>query len=109
MRCSKANARVQAVLDAATQESIIATEPDGMITIFNAGAEQMLGYSAEEMVGKQTPAILHLKSEVAARGKELSAEFGRPIEGFDIFTEYAKQGRYEERNWTFVRKERSAS
>jgi PAS domain S-box-containing protein len=100
----KANARVQAVLDAMTQEAIIATEPDGMLTVFNTGAERMLGYSAEEMVGKQTPAILHIESEVVARGKELSAEFGRPIEGFDVFVEYARQGRYEERNWTYVRK-----
>lgn len=100
----EANARAQAVLDAATQESIISTDLNGMITIFNTGAERMLGYSAEEVVGKQTPAIMHLVSEVVARGKELTAEFGRPIEGFDIFIEYARQGRYEERDWTYVRK-----
>jgi PAS domain S-box-containing protein len=102
---AEANARMQAVLDAATRVSIIATEPDGMITVFNAGAERMLGYSAEEMVGRQTPAIIHLESEVVARGKELTAEFGRPIEGFDVFVEYARQGRYEERDWTYVHKD----
>ena len=38
------NARLNAVLDASTQVSIIATDPGGMITVFNPGAERMLGY-----------------------------------------------------------------
>jgi PAS domain S-box-containing protein len=64
----------------------------------------MLGYSAEEMVGKQTPAIMHLESEVAERGRELTEQFGRPIAGFDVFVEFARQGKAEEREWTYVRK-----
>jgi PAS domain S-box-containing protein len=63
----------------------------------------MLGYSAQEMVGK-TPGILHLPAEVDARGKELSEEFGRPVEGFDVFVTHAREGRFEEREWTYVRK-----
>ena len=99
------NAQLNAVLDAATQASIIATDPQGLITVFNTGAERMLGYSAEEMVGKQTPCRIHSASEVEKRGKELSAEFGRPIEGFDVFVEHARRGGYEEREWTYVRKD----
>lgn len=34
------------VLDAASEMSIIATDKKGMITIFNRGAEQLLGYAA---------------------------------------------------------------
>jgi PAS domain-containing protein len=70
--------RLQAVLDAATHVSIIAGDPQGRITVFNHGAEQMLGYTAEEMVGKQTPALFHLESEMAARSRELTEEMGRP-------------------------------
>src|SRR5258708_6258630 len=77
--------RLKLVMDAATQVSIIATDAAGVITVFNAGAERMLGYSAEEMVGRQTPSIFHLEAEVAARGAELSREFGRPVQGFDVF------------------------
>jgi diguanylate cyclase (GGDEF)-like protein/PAS domain S-box-containing protein len=47
-----ANAQRKAVLDAATRVSIIATDPEGTITVFNSGAERMLGYSAAEMIGK---------------------------------------------------------
>ncbi len=102
-----ATGKLQAVLDAATQISIIATDTDGLITVFNSGAEQMLGYSAEEIVGKQTPAILHLDSEVTERGRELTELFERPIKGFDVFVEFARQGESEEREWTYVRKDGS--
>ena len=38
--------------------SYIATDEKGIIQIFNAGAERMLGYAASEVVGKITPAEL---------------------------------------------------
>ncbi len=99
------NSQLAAVLDAATQMSVCATDADGTITLFNSGAEQMLGYKSSEMVGKTTPAILHLESEVEARGKELSHEFGREFSGFEVFVAYAKEGRFERREWTYVRKD----
>ena len=37
------NARLNALLDASTQVSIIATDPDGLITVFNPGAERHAG------------------------------------------------------------------
>ena len=100
-------ARLQAVLDAATQMSVIATDVHGLIDVFNTGAERMLGYAAEEMVGKQTPAIIHLESEVRNRGAEMSQQFGRTIQGFDVFVEYARHEKHEEREWTYVRKDGS--
>ena len=47
-----ANAQRKAVLDAATRVSIIATDAEGRITVFNAGAERMLGYQAAEVIGR---------------------------------------------------------
>jgi PAS domain S-box-containing protein len=99
--------KLQRVLDAATNVSIIATTVDGIITVFNAGAEHMLGYRAQETIGKQTPALIHLESEVIARGVELTAETGREVGGFDVFVEAARHGRHEEREWTYVRKDGS--
>ncbi|HTZ22260.1 MAG TPA: PAS domain S-box protein, partial [Opitutaceae bacterium] len=97
--------RLNSVLNAATQVAIIATDPQGTITVFNSGAEKMLGYPAEEMVGKQTPQAFHLESEVVRRGEELSAKCQRPIRGFDVFVENARSGGFEEREWTYVRKD----
>jgi PAS domain S-box-containing protein len=107
MELADAQRKLQAVLDAATQVSIIATDTEGLITVFNSGAERMLGHRAEEMVGSQTPAVLHLESEVRARGEELSVRFGRRIEHFDVFVEHVRQGTFEEREWTYVRKDGS--
>ncbi|MEM9657241.1 MAG: PAS domain S-box protein, partial [Planctomycetota bacterium] len=93
------------ILDAATQVLICATDAQGMITLFNSGAERMLGYTAAEMVGKQTPAILHFEPEVRRRAHELSHELGRQVAGFEVFVAYAREGRFERREWTYVRKD----
>ncbi|MCH8620488.1 PAS domain S-box protein [Undibacterium sp. TS12] len=92
------------VLEAASEISIIATDIHGIISIFNAGAERMLGYRADEMVGKATPSVLHLQEEVKARSEELSAEYGQPIQGFRTFVYKPELEGAEVREWTYVRK-----
>jgi len=102
---ASAQARLQAVLDAATNVSIVAGNPEGLITVFNSGAEQMLGCTSAEIVGKWSPDLFHLESEVIARGLELTAEMGKPVQGFDVFVERARNGEHDEREWTYVRKD----
>jgi len=97
--------QLQIIMNSATQASIIATDAQGLIKIFNSGAERMLGYKAEEVVDKETPALFHLESEVVAHGIQLSEKFGRSIQEFDVFVEYARMGKYEEREWTYVKKD----
>lgn len=104
---AQAQNQLQGVIDAASEFSIIATDLQGIIKVFSVGAERMLGYSAAEVVDKQSPAILHVLDEVVARGEELSAQFGRSIGGFDVFVELARQGKPESREWTYVRKDGS--
>lgn len=93
------------VLAAASEFSIIATDPDGVITIFNAGAERMLGYSAVEMVGRQSPAIIHLPEQVLARSAELTAELGYPVNGFRVFVEALERTSSDAREWTYVHRD----
>jgi PAS domain S-box-containing protein len=99
-----ANALLKNVLDAASEISIVATDLEGMIVVFNSGAERMLGYSAAEVVNKQSPAPFHLPAEVQARAQELSAQLGYPVEGFRTFIEIAEQQGSEQREWTYIRK-----
>lgn len=47
-------AELRSVLNAATQVAIIATNLRGVITTFNVGAQQMLGYSGDEVLGQLT-------------------------------------------------------
>lgn len=103
----KVRSQLEAVINSSTQVAIIATDLHGIITVFNTGAERMLGYSADEMVGKTTPERIHLDSEVLARGEQLTRETGRVIQGFDAFVESARQGRHDSREWTYIRKDGS--
>ena len=101
----KVNHLQRAVLDG-TVFSVIATEPDGVIREFNAGAERLLGYSREEMVGKCTPEKIHVGREVVARAAQLSATTGaRVTPGFEVFVHRARNGESDEREWTYVRKD----
>ena len=92
----------QSVLDSATEVSIIATNPDGLITVFNRGAEKMLGYQASQLVGHETPIILHLHEELVARGNELSELLRRPVSCFETFTLVAQTATSEQREWTYI-------
>lgn len=97
----------KAILDAASV-SFIAADCDGMIRTFNRGAEQLLGYTAAEIIDKQTPAIFHLPEEVSERAEVLTQELGRPVEaGFEAFVAKAVEGYVDENEWTYVRKDGS--
>ena len=100
-----ARAQLQNVFDATTEVSIIATGADGLITVFNRGAEKMLGHEAAAMVGQQSATVLHDHDELARRGTELSAQLGRPVQGFDVLVAVARQAGYEVRDWTYLRRD----
>ncbi len=101
----RSHVHLNAVLNAATLVSIIATDKDGLITVFNSGAERMLGYKAGEMIGKATPAILHVQSEIHDVRKELSARTGREVSDFEALTERIRNGGSLERECIYVRKD----
>lgn len=102
---TRVNRELTAILNSGTHVSIIATDTTGLISHFSKGAETLLGYTANEIVGKQTPGIFHSKEEVEKRGKKLTERYGRTIHGFDVFVESARQGYFESREWTYVRKD----
>jgi len=104
-RFQSANAQRQAVLDAALQMSIIAADAEGGIVLFNRGAETLLGYDGDEVVGNYKLTDFHLPEEVAAGAAELSAELGRLVEPADLFAEYVRQARTGVREWSYVRKD----
>jgi PAS domain S-box-containing protein len=101
------NQQLSAILNSATQVAIISTDPSGIVTHFSKGAEELLGYSASEIEQLHTPGIFHLEEELDKRGIELTQQFGREIKGFDVFVEFARQGKHESRTWTYVRKDGS--
>jgi PAS domain S-box-containing protein len=101
----KSNQVQKAILEAAAF-SFIATDKNGIITHFNPAAERLLGFSAEEMIGK-TPLVFHRAEEIANMASVLSERFGEKIPaGFDVFIYRAKHGIIEAEQWTYIRKDK---
>ena len=94
----------QGILDSA-KLSIISTDSHGVIQTFNAAAQQMLGYSERELVGRATPEIFHDRDEITQRSIQLSEELGQSIRaGFEVFVAKARTGIADEQSWTYIGK-----
>jgi PAS domain S-box-containing protein len=88
--------------------AVISAKIDGTIEIFNRAAEQMLGYSAEEVIGKTDPGIFHDPAEVTRRAARFAEELGRPVAaGFETFVIRSKLGLSNEYEWTYRHKDGS--
>ncbi len=100
-----ANAQRRAVLNAATQLSIISTDLEGKITLFNSGAGYLLGFSREEMVDKQNISILHVKEELKQYAHVLTGVMPMEPNAIDIFAQHVKQHVFQAHEWTYVCKD----
>jgi diguanylate cyclase (GGDEF)-like protein/hemerythrin-like metal-binding protein len=99
--------RISASILRALHQSVVVADSRGSITLFSQGAEAMLGYSADEMIGKQTPMLFHDPDEVRQRAEELTDELCIPVV-VDTYTLIAKAmatGQVDEREWTYIRKD----
>ena len=102
-----AGALQRAIFNSANFSSI-ATDANGVIQIFNVGAERMLGYAAAEVMNKITPADISDPQEVIARAKTLSDEFSLPIApGFEALVFKASREIEDIYELTYIRKDGS--
>jgi diguanylate cyclase (GGDEF)-like protein/PAS domain S-box-containing protein len=92
---------------ASASYSIIATDPQGLITVFNKGAETLLGYTAGELIGKRDPGAFHDPDEVVAYASLLTRELGIAVApGFDAFVARTRAtGEPDEREWTYIHRD----
>ena len=91
------------LLDSAAGTAFIATDLDGLITWFSPGAEQLLGYTGEEVVERITPMPFHDGREMQARAQELGV-----APGYRVVTDAVARGAEQDtRDWTYVRKDGS--
>jgi diguanylate cyclase (GGDEF)-like protein/PAS domain S-box-containing protein len=104
-RAERAARQAQAQREAIIRHSplcIIATDPHGLITSINPAGERLLGYRRDELEGKASPVLIHDPAEVAERAQEMGI-----AAGFEVFVAAAREGRIEEREWTYIRRDGS--
>lgn len=99
--------KLESIVNGSTQVSIIGTDLEGNINLFNIGAENLLGYKREDMLFKQNPGLIHKEEEMVARSAELTREYNRPVRGFEVFTTVPNAEGFESREWTYIRKDGS--
>ncbi|MCW2710979.1 MAG: domain S-box protein [Marmoricola sp.] len=97
-QATRAATTVERLLDSVSGALIIATDSAGLITHFNSGAQETLGYSPEEVLGR-SPRMFHTQEELARQAKH----FQVPEDHFAIVLEMARRG--ERRDWEFLRKD----
>ncbi len=103
----RAGALQTAIFNSANFSSI-ATDAQGVIQIFNVGAERMLGYTAADVVDKITPANISDPQEVIERAESLSLELDASISpGFEALVFKASRGIEDIYELTYIRKDGS--
>jgi len=86
--------------------SVIVTDVNGIIQVFNVGAQRRLGYDEVDVINKVTPAIFADPVELTERAHELSVEFDTTITpGFDVISYQAAHGGEQVHHLTGVRKD----
>lgn len=112
----------QAIFDS-TEYAMIAVDLQGRVTMFNHGAQRMLGYTEDEMRALGSLSILHEPAQLAERGIALAADMatkvaadvatgsatspGAASSASDIIVARARHGQRDEPEWTYVRKDGS--
>ncbi len=97
-KLAESERKFESLVDSAIEFSIIATDLSGLVRVFSTGASRMLGYAPEQMIGRHGLAHFHVAAELAAR----AAELGLPADSVEVLVGAAREGRAEQREWTYV-------
>lgn len=88
------------LVNAAQGLLIIGTDELGRINLFNTGAERILGYTAEEVMG-ESPEMFHTHEEI----ERLAGVFGCKPTFFDVIAAFLARETPTPMDWEFVRKD----
>lgn len=94
--------KMEAVFNASTQVSIIATDKNGLIKNFNSGAENLLGYKAVEMIDIHSADYLHSPKEL--QNRKVILNLTESDADFSVFSKSIENG-FDTREWIYTHKE----
>jgi len=98
-------AQTEAILNSSADVAIIVTDQEGLITFFSSGAQKLLGYSAEEVVGLHKPLLFHVQEEIDKVRSDQSETEGQTASEADLFLRHSRLGHSKNWEWTLVRKD----
>lgn len=105
-RLKTANRLIQSIWNAVTEQSVIGTDLDGLIDVWNPGAEKMLGLTEKQVLeGRRHIIEFHLASELEDRLRDMDARFTTvaSAESFSALVDAVRAGYADVRDWTYVR------
>ncbi|MBD1588742.1 diguanylate cyclase [Pseudomonas typographi] len=104
-RLRNTHGQLRSVLDAATEVAIIATDLGGLITTFNAGAERMLRYHSEQVIGRLNLGDLHVHHELRERVRQRAEQLGEVIPpSRAMLADSLAGGQPHAQQWSLVRR-----
>ncbi|WP_285113341.1 ATP-binding protein [Leifsonia sp. fls2-241-R2A-40a] len=105
-RLKTANRLIQSIWNAVTEQSVIGTDLDGLIDVWNPGAEKMLGLTEKQVLDAKHHVIdFHLHEEIDQRLRDMDARFTTvsSIDDFSALVDTVRAGSADVRDWTYVR------
>ena len=104
---TEVNSLLMNILRSASDVAIIATDENGVITVFNTGAEHLFGYSQDEAVDHINLLQLFMPSELDAYASQLSEQVGEQVPNQQALFYKPLMGHATTKDWTHIRKDAS--
>ena len=105
-RLKTANRLIQSIWNAVTEQSVIGTDLDGLIDVWNPGAQKMFGLTQQQVTdGGRHVVDFHLASELDERLRDMDARVTTvsSAEDFSALVDAVRSGFADVRDWTYVR------
>ncbi|REK74367.1 response regulator [Paenibacillus paeoniae] len=97
--------RLNAIINQ-NQYGFIVLDNEYKVAYLNKAAEEMLGYTTQELAGHATPLLFMDRDEIAEEAERLSEQLGREVQpGLEVFRVLRDDKFSYEREWTFIHKD----
>ncbi len=108
LELDKVYTELKAIMDADSGISIITSDAYGDIRTFNKGAELMLGYKAEEVIGIKKATLFHDRAEIEKYAQKITHELNIQLRAPDeAVIAKARLGTTDTNEWTYITKDGS--
>lgn len=91
VKLAEAVAKNEVILSASEHVVIVSSNLDGVIQNVNVGCEKLLGYTAEDLIGKATPMVFHNQEQIEEMEASFAQIFGKPTKATDGIIALVKQ------------------